>query len=319
MSAGETEVGEKVRPWYRIEMGWMHDGRVMETGFAWAWMIIIDTLKRGDGVASESDLTDRALCAQMQVPCHTTGRAWTIRDAYVDAGLLEKMADGRWTTPNWRKFQPDPTANERQKRRRERNARASQEAEARVTACHGDKRDVTPRHAASPCVTPDGDGDKDMDNKEETCRSPLAPARTHTREEAQKTADPTGSLADLEALVLECMPPGRRRGALQLSPVVARQLAELVATFGHDAVKRTLEECGEADMPVAMARKRLTRGAQGSTQATHAPTGPIVGPDPRLPAYQPFKPDTKVIPPDMQARNAAMLKQFLADTAGASN
>ena len=107
------------------------------------------------------------------------------------------------------------------------------------------------------------------------CRAQEPPtARTCAAHGRACTGDCAGSppeldaLAELEALALACIPPGTRRGNMQLPAVSVQALCDIVREHGPDRVREALRACGSAERPVEMARARLDR-----TKRAAAPGG----------------------------------------------
>lgn len=66
------------------------------------------------------------------------------------------------------------------------------------------------------------------------------------------------SLRDLESLAIECISTNGRRGRpLCLDPTSARTLVSLAEKYGLQRCAEELAECGGAERPVAMLKKRL--------------------------------------------------------------
>lgn len=93
--------------WFRLDATFALDGAIRETGYAWAWPVILSTLRRSrcSGAATGSDLSDQHLFATAQAPHCPKPPAFNVRDAYVAVGLLVPAKRGRgWTTPDWKRI-----------------------------------------------------------------------------------------------------------------------------------------------------------------------------------------------------------------------
>lgn len=118
------------QPWFRNSVHFYDDPAVMETGLAWAWPFILSALKASTsfGIVPSRALSDAVIYGRAQLP-PPAPRGYTVRDAFAAAGLLVPGADpDTWTTPNWSRYQPDPTSNERVRAFRERNRQRAEEA-----------------------------------------------------------------------------------------------------------------------------------------------------------------------------------------------
>lgn len=201
--------------WLRIDADYPVDGSVRSTGYAWAWAVILAAFKRSKafGRLTDADLCDRALYDVAQVPGCPAGRTWTVRDAFVDAGLLTSCDDGTWTTPSWERYQEDPTKSERQAAYREANAerRAAAEKkrrESKRVATRGDGV-ATRGDGERRVATPDVDVDVDKQQQPPVANATVPPSQGgHPVEPASEVE----SAPEVEAPKLTA----RQRQALEL-------------------------------------------------------------------------------------------------------
>lgn len=167
-------------------------------------------------------------------------------------GLLVRTDDGRWTTPNWRNYQSDPTATDRKRAQRRREA-AENHGSPVVTDVTRDKRDVTPVTDVTP-TGQDTTGQRAAD-----AAAPRAPAHTHD-DAPHPTPNPgpktTSSSTDLRPHPMpvkapKLPPPGdttirdRADAIVQGSPAAdrLRPLAEVaIEVTGYDVGIHTLAQ-----------------------------------------------------------------------------
>lgn len=222
-----------------------------------------------------------------------------------------------------RKPEADPAEAERKaKSHADRQAEYKRRKRARVTPgdagdagdARGDGGDVTADAGDGGDAADAGDavdkrrGDETTVSGDASPRVTLSPSPRHpSPTQGSKPAaneDDLGTLADLETLVLDCLPPAKRRGAMFLSPVQTRDLLALVEKYGRAAVADTLGGCGGADMPLAMARKRLESAHRAPSVGPSAVEAPVlrVVPAPAPLVKPPITPSMAV---DLEAALAA--------------
>ena len=103
-----------------METRWWADEDVEATGHQWAWPLILDAIKAGNGVASARALSDDRLSR-----CAGLDRILALDDVMVVAefarvGLIVEV-DGGWTARSWDEYQrADEAKRDRQKRYRDR-------------------------------------------------------------------------------------------------------------------------------------------------------------------------------------------------------
>jgi len=106
----------------------------------WPWVLC--RLKDDGGSASDNSL-DPWRASDDHDGIFSEDQAAAMLASLRSVGLLVRTDDGRWTTPNWRSYQSDPTATDRKRAQRRREA-AEHRGKANVTDVTRDKRDVTP-------------------------------------------------------------------------------------------------------------------------------------------------------------------------------
>ena len=104
--------------WYAMAVKWWADEDV-EAAVPWAWPLILDAVKAGDGVASERALSDARLIRAAGLVGVVEDRGRSILDRFVTVGLIVED-DGGYTARSWSEYQrQDEAKKERQRRWRE--------------------------------------------------------------------------------------------------------------------------------------------------------------------------------------------------------
>lgn len=237
----------------------------------WPWVLC--RLKDDGGFASDNSL-DPWRASDDHDGIFTEEQAATMLASLRAIGLLIRTDDGRWTTPNWIRYQTDPTAADRKRAQRAREA-AQKAPKEPVTVVTRDNRDVTE-------VTPTGQdttGQEQQPPKAPRGKTDDPPLAPHRPPEPQGEGEIT--LRDLEQLAIECIPVTSRRGKpTSIDGVSAATLAKLVAVHGAEAVRDTLQDCGGMDLPVQAAKARLSKARASPAAVAPPPPVAVVSPVP---------------------------------------
>lgn len=239
--------------WLRLDDDYHADGTLRRCRAVMWWPLILCALKRGGGVASADDLSAEVLADLGQGSEDDAARAL---DRLKGAGLLVEC-EGRWTTPGWAKFQPDPSSTERARRFRERNKAAAEAAEKRAESARDvtlrnvaqrsetdSNGDVTLHNAAKRSVTPDRTG-HDVTRQDDPSVGGLYTSRERAHETATTPAPAPDSIGRIEALWRSTQNAGSG-GALMTAPMVIQELARLVAEHGESKVADAIREAGKS-------------------------------------------------------------------------
>ncbi len=136
--------------WLALTQDMHADARLRKARARAIWPWILCRLKDGGGSASDNDL-DPWRASDDHDGIFSEAQASEMIASLQSVGLLVRADDGRWSTPNWKVYQSDPTATDRKRVQRSRE-KAERDASGRVTDVTRDKRDVT----AVTDVTPTG-------------------------------------------------------------------------------------------------------------------------------------------------------------------
>lgn len=216
----------------------------------WPWVLC--RLKDDGGSASDNSL-DPWRASDDHDGIFSEEQAAEMLKSLRSIGLLVRTDDGRWTTPNWRNYQSDPTATDRKRAQRRREA-ADHPEKQNVTDVTRDIRDVTPVTDVTP-TGQDTTGQRAAD-----AAAPRVPAHTHedapppAPNPGQKTTN--GSSTDLRPHPMpvkapKLPPPGdttirdRADALVQGSPAAdrLRPLAEVaIEVTGYDIGIHTLAQ-----------------------------------------------------------------------------
>ena len=242
-----------------METRWWADEDVEATGHQWAWPLILDAIKAGNGVASARALSDDRLSR-----CAGLDRILALDDVMVvtefsRVGLIV-AADGGWTARSWDEYQrADEAKRDRQKRYRDRK-------KSDVTATSRDVTATLPGRNGDVAATATVHDIQDIQDKTggvgvaDTPREDKAPAEPSPTP-APRPATPTNE-PDLRAACdayQRAMPPGRNGGvAVFMPPALVESIRSIAVDFGArmviDAVNASVEAKGHVPGPTYVRR-----------------------------------------------------------------
>ena len=253
-------------PWFAMAANVHADARVRKARARAVWPWVLCRLKDGGGVASDDDLDPWRASDDLDGDV-SEARAGEVLAALRSVGLLVPASGGGWTTPNWARYQGDPTASDRKRAQRARELTSRS-----VTDVTRDKRDVTD-------VT-------DVTIQDRTGQDRTGHQVTPSRMRAHAHATDGGreGMAELVELVLDAYRvDARHPRPIMLDGGSAAKLFALVDRHGPAKVRAALAECGGAERPVAMvaakldalpnARSRVASPHKNADQS--APCGPV--------------------------------------------
>ena len=104
--------------WYAMAVKWWADEDV-EAARPWAWPIILDAIKSGNGVASARALSDARLIRAAGLVGQVADSGASILESFVAVGLVVEV-EGGFTARSWDEYQrSDDAKKERQRRWRD--------------------------------------------------------------------------------------------------------------------------------------------------------------------------------------------------------
>ena len=248
--------------WLRLDSDFASDGTVRRCKAVLWWPLILCALKRGNGVASDDDISAEVLADIGQGDEESAARAVERLKA---AGLLVAV-EGGWTTPRWSEVQQDPSASDRARRYRERNRQAQEAASRCVTVTERDDTvrhgDVTPENGTSRLTVRDSTGQYIHETDPVTGGGSTTP-----RARAVEPHPPTPTPApDGLAEVCEAFRLTQQRGGMFVAPATVQALADMTAQHGAATVKEAIargHESARGGLTLAYLRPVVEAVARG--------------------------------------------------------
>ena len=235
MDEAEDELASGIGTrWIRLNLTYYHDPKVRRAGCAYLWPYLLVLMGEHRGYIPDDYLDPFLISQDLGVPEGDVERAL---EKAKSVGLLIRGSQqvnvgGRggpnfrtlegWTTKNWGSYQPDPRGPGRKRPREGKESTEPSHLHNNTSTKHN-----------PPYSPPRGDGGGSVNEGEIT-------------------------ISDLESLALECIPARRGRGRpISLDPQSIRSLVELSRKHTTQEIADELKECGGAERPIAMLKKRM--------------------------------------------------------------
>lgn len=253
-----------------MECRWWADEDVEDTGAQWAWPLILDAIKTGNGVASARALSDDRLARCAGLTQVIALDETMIVTEFARVGLIVAV-DGGWTARSWDEYQrSDEAKRDRQKRYRDRKR-------SDVTATSRDVTETPPRRLRDVTATATVHDIQDIQDR----TSGVVVAANTPREAEQAPAEPSphhiggsnGVEHEIQAVeaaglielwVRTQNGSGSRAPGMFASHAAQTAIVELVGTFKAERVKwaigRSVEIANNGAPSLGLLRKLCAEG-----------------------------------------------------------
>lgn len=255
-----------------MECRWWADEDVEATGAQWAWPLILDAIKTGNGVASARALSDDRLARCAGLTGFLALDETMVVTEFARVGLIVAV-DGGWTARSWDEYQrADEAKRDRQKRYRDRKKSDVTATSRDVTETSRDVTETPPRRLRDVTATATVHDIQDIQD-----RTSGVVVAANTPREADPAPHHIGgsNRAELEIQSVETAEliefwvrtqngSGSRAPGMFASHAAQTAIVELVATFKAERVKwaigRAVDVANSGAPSLGLLRKLCAEG-----------------------------------------------------------